>query len=200
MIGNLSAREIRQVMRRRWNRDTGYALAFEVADQCGYDATRRLDAVAIGLWTSTQLQVHAFEIKVSRADLLRELRNPGKALTAARFCDTFSLVVPKGVRVGIDALPPEWGLYRILHKARKARTWNMKTGTYDPPGPREAMRLWPQRVRAPKPLAHAPSHRKIPGGPFGRRRPDLTHNRSFVAAFLAAMERERAGLPGYRLT
>lgn len=64
-----------------------HAVMFEVAVDNVEDAalptryrrSRRIDAVAVGLWANTEHRVHGFEIKCSRADLLSELKQPDKA-------------------------------------------------------------------------------------------------------------------------
>lgn len=53
--------------------------------------------------------VHGFEVKVSRGDWLRELRDPSKAEHWVRYCHHWWVVAPKGV-VKLEELPPNWGL------------------------------------------------------------------------------------------
>lgn len=71
---------------------------------------RRADAVALNLWPSRGMTIRAFEIKVDKRDLDRELKNPEKAEAIARFADEFWLVTPDGLVPDLDALPPTWGL------------------------------------------------------------------------------------------
>lgn len=72
---------------------------------------RRIDAVAVGLWRGTGHLVHGFEVKVSRSDLLTELREPEKAACAFALVDRWWLVLgdPKLLRDG-DELPENWGV------------------------------------------------------------------------------------------
>lgn len=79
------------------------------ARQPGY--RRRIDAVAVGMWRGTGHLVHGFEIKVSRSDLLAELRNPRKAEAAVRACDRWWLALsdPRLLRDG-DEVPDGWGV------------------------------------------------------------------------------------------
>lgn len=80
-----------------------FALFFEVG------TGRRADAIAMNLWHSRAYAVHGFEIKVSRSDWLRELKQPAKADATAKFCDYWWIVAPQGV-VQEDELPMNWGL------------------------------------------------------------------------------------------
>lgn len=77
----------------------------------GYVARQRIDAVAVGIWRRTEHLVHGFEIKVSRGDLLAELRDPSKAEAGARMCDRWWLALghPRLLRDD-DVLPPGWGV------------------------------------------------------------------------------------------
>lgn len=94
-----------------------YALLPHVRDGAGFTAGRTIDAVAVSLWPSRGFAIHGYEIKCSRSDWLRELKEPAKAEAAAAFCDHFSIVVPTGKIVGAGELPPTWGLL-VAHGAR----------------------------------------------------------------------------------
>jgi hypothetical protein len=95
-----------------------WALAFEVADSTGYGKSRSADAVAMGLWPSRGLEVHGIEIKVSRADWLRELRDPAKSAPIQRYCDRWWLAVASADIVQEGELPVTWGLL-VLQKGGK---------------------------------------------------------------------------------
>jgi hypothetical protein len=88
-----------------------WALFHEVAEATGM-GRRRADAIAVNLWESRGLGIHGFEIKVSRQDWLRELRDPSKAESIQKNCDHWWVVATKGV-VARDELPPTWGLYSV---------------------------------------------------------------------------------------
>ena len=88
-----------------------WAFLEEVAPSTG-GGTRYADAVAVGLWASRGHAVHGFEIKVSRSDWLRELKDPSKAEPVCRYCDFWWIVAPKGV-VKDGELPIKWGLLEL---------------------------------------------------------------------------------------
>lgn len=87
-----------------------WAIMFEVGDGTGMNQRRWADAVAMNLWPSRGLEIHGFEVKASRSDWLRELKNPAKAESIQRYCDRWWIVAPPGV-VKDGELPPTWGLY-----------------------------------------------------------------------------------------
>ena len=95
-----------------------YAFLTEVGDSTGY-RSRSADGLAVSLWPSRGLTITGFEVKVSRADWLSELRNPEKAETICRFCDFWYLAVPDLRIVAAGELPPSWGLI-VVGAARAA--------------------------------------------------------------------------------
>lgn len=84
-----------------------WAFLEEVAPATG-GGTRYADAIAINLWQSRGHAVHGFEVKVSRSDWLRELKQPEKAEPVFRYCDHWWLVAEKNI-VKDGELPHTWG-------------------------------------------------------------------------------------------
>lgn len=89
-----------------------WALMFEVANGTGSHIRRYADAVAMNLFPSRGLELHGVEIKVSRSDWQRELKNPEKAETIFKFCDRWWIAAPEGI-VARAELPPTWGLIEL---------------------------------------------------------------------------------------
>ena len=79
--------------------------------------TRYADALAMSVWPSRGLDLHGFEIKVSRSDWLREKKNPQKAEDIAKYCDFWWLAAADSSIVLAGELPPTWGL--LIHKGGK---------------------------------------------------------------------------------
>ena len=112
--------DLRRRLTNRYHR--GHHILFEVpVDGLTVDGKpmlRSLDAVTVGLWRSTGWAIHAHEFKVTRADLLRELRSPEKAMAGMGLVDQFWLVVPdlsiiQGTGRAKDLtpqLPESWGI------------------------------------------------------------------------------------------
>lgn len=95
-----------------------WVTAFEVPDDAGFDKRRSADAVAMNTWPSRGLEIHGFEIKVSRTDFLRELRDPAKSATIQRYCDRWYVCIPdtgKGGKMiaSTEELPVTWGLLTL---------------------------------------------------------------------------------------
>lgn len=109
--------ELYAFLERRYNAPT-WALFPQVPNATGGRKTRTADAVAMGLWPSRGLELHGFEIKVSRSDWLRELKKPKKSAPIQGYCDRWWIVVPDRKTVDIDAgeLPQTWGL--LVPRAR----------------------------------------------------------------------------------
>lgn len=115
---------IADLLRARYPAKT-HALMFEVRDGAGFDSRRTCDAIAISTWPSRGLKLMGFEIKASRSDWLRELRNPEKAESFFSVCDEWYLVIDGTENVvEPDELPATWGLLQRkgnrLHCAKAA--------------------------------------------------------------------------------
>jgi hypothetical protein len=87
-----------------------WAYFTEVRNKTGYGRgpTRSADAFAMSLWPSRGLLLHGFEVKASRTDWLRELRDPSKADEFIRYCEHWWLVTEPDV-VEAGELPATWG-------------------------------------------------------------------------------------------
>jgi len=101
----------------------GWALTLRVSSRTGFNPERVIDAIAIGCYPSTDFHILGFEIKASRSDWLRELKNMGKSDVFFRACHSFLLVTPPDV-VKAGELPAAWGhlIFKggVLHVATKA--------------------------------------------------------------------------------
>jgi hypothetical protein len=106
----LNTPHARDMLRKRYAAPE-WALMEEVAPATG-GGTRYADGVAVNLWQSRGHAIYGFEIKVSRSDWLRELKQPEKAEPIFRFCDRWYIVAPRGI-VKDGELPPSWGLLEL---------------------------------------------------------------------------------------
>lgn len=101
-----------EVMALLAQRHAGMEWAFieEVPNATGGRASRSADALALNMWPSRGLELHGFEVKVSRGDWLRELKDPGKADEIFGYCDRWWVVAGDKDLVKDGELPPTWGL------------------------------------------------------------------------------------------
>jgi hypothetical protein len=90
-----------------------WATFFDVGDATGGRATRRADAVAMNCWPSRGMLLHGFEVKVSRPDWVREMRDPAKSAAVQRYCDRWWLFVGDDAVVRAGELPATWGLLAL---------------------------------------------------------------------------------------
>lgn len=70
---------------------------------------RRMDAISIAMYPSQGIQVHGFEVKVSRSDLLSEFEDLTKSGELMQYCTHWWLVCPRDI-VSKSELPEGWGL------------------------------------------------------------------------------------------
>jgi hypothetical protein len=99
----------------------GWAFIPKVRSAAAFDARRTIDAYAMGLWPSRGLPLIAFEIKSSRSDWQRELKNPAKAEEFCELADYFYLVVGDKDIVKPGELPETWGLLTPHGQGLKAQ-------------------------------------------------------------------------------
>lgn len=106
--------EMFALLRRKFTQSAGngpaYAFVEQVRNDAGFNACRTIDAVTMSLWPSRGLRLSAYEIKCSRADWLKEMREPAKAEAFAPFMDFFWLVVSDKAIVKAGECPEAWGL------------------------------------------------------------------------------------------
>ena len=86
-----------------------WAFFRELADATGYDQRRTFDAWAMNVWPSSGFATVGYEIKVSRGDLARELRDPTKRAPIERVSSECFFAVPAGL-MRPDEVPEGWGL------------------------------------------------------------------------------------------
>lgn len=86
-----------------------YAFLTHVRNDGGFSATRTFDGVAVSLWPSRGYAIDVYEVKVSRSDWMRELKDPAKSEAAWEIGDRFWIVATAGV-VDPAELPHGWGL------------------------------------------------------------------------------------------
>lgn len=110
----LTERVILDRLRRRYlavhSNGGRWVFATHVPDAPGFAARRTADAVAMDMWNSKGLELHGYEVKVSRSDWLRELRDPDKSTAVGRYCERWWLVVPDLSIVKGGELLAGWGL------------------------------------------------------------------------------------------
>lgn len=110
----LTETELIKRLRAKYGEKAGNGVAYAVVpgvrSAAGFDARRTIDAFAMSLWPSRGLSLTAFEIKSSRSDWLREMREPAKAEEFCELADYFYLVVGDAKIVQDGELPETWGL------------------------------------------------------------------------------------------
>jgi len=109
----MDAAALMALVRRRFGPPARWAVFTEVHDGTGASHRRSCDAIAMALWPSDGLEIHGIEIKVARADWLRELRSPSKSEGFRRHCDRWWLVAAdSGVATKEECLGVGWGMLR----------------------------------------------------------------------------------------
>jgi hypothetical protein len=87
-----------------------YVVLPQVRNGVGFSSNRTADALVMSVWPSRGLHLYGIEIKVSRSDWMREMKDPKKADDIGKFCDFWVLAAGKESIVKDGELPPGWGL------------------------------------------------------------------------------------------
>jgi len=101
--------ELMDRLRARYS-GNAYALITEVGNGTGMNCNRHCDALVMSLWPSRGLELIGCELKVSRADWQKELKQPEKAEDICGYCDRWYIVAADSKIVQPGELPPTWGL------------------------------------------------------------------------------------------
>lgn len=103
-----------------------WVFATHVRGGSGWDQ-RTADAVVLDAWQGGRPldpahDLEGFEVKISRSDWLRELKDPAKCEAVRRYCTRWWLVVPDPRIVRAGELPAGWGLMAATANGMSLRT------------------------------------------------------------------------------
>lgn len=85
----------------------------QVASSTG-GANTIADLMVLGAWHSSGNYLDGFEVKVSRADWLNEVKNPNKCLPSKQYCHRWWLVIADENIVKEGELPEDWGMMAVV--------------------------------------------------------------------------------------
>lgn len=113
--GKFEAEDIYLLLYDRFSDGNQWLCAREVGN-CTGGGRRRLDFVAANCYNGDGLGIYAFEVKVSKSDLRRELTIPEKHTLFFPEVDYYSIVAPDYVldKEYCDLVPKNWGIYRAI--------------------------------------------------------------------------------------
>lgn len=83
---------------------------------------RRADALFLPLGHARRGEIHGYEFKISRSDLITELNDPMKADPWLRYCNSWNLLVSDAAIVSGLTIPDAWGILAPPATGRRALT------------------------------------------------------------------------------
>jgi hypothetical protein len=101
------------LLERRYGVDQGWLLFYEVPNRTGFKGDRSADALALSTWPSQGICLHGFEVKRSRSDLLKELRDETKAAAFKRYCHYWWLTISDTKLAEGVEVPDSWASSRL---------------------------------------------------------------------------------------
>jgi len=90
-----------------------YIVLSQVASSTG-GANCIADVMVLGAWHSSGNLLEGFEVKISRADWLNELKKPNKSYENKKYCDKWWLVIADQSMVKGGELPEDWGMMAVV--------------------------------------------------------------------------------------
>lgn len=141
----VTADQIKGLLVERYGDAYKYAIAAEVSPRTGA-WERRVDFMAFHCWDSENFELEAFEIKISKSDLKRELMDPSKHNCLFDEIDKYWIVAPDYVLDDLSVIPANWGVLKVCQE--KDGTLALKT------------------AQRPNALHHEPINQKKLGRPF----------------------------------
>jgi hypothetical protein len=109
----VSARAIIEQLRLLHSKDENqWAVFAELRAGTGYDNQQRIDLFAMNLYPSNNFRSIAYEVKISRADFVNEIKKPKKRKFAESVAHECYFAVPHAM-ITSDEVPEGWGLYEI---------------------------------------------------------------------------------------
>lgn len=112
----MNAQEVYSAICQKFSDSRQYAIATEVGLTTG-GSRRRIDVVIVNCYASNSFRIDGIEIKVSKADLRRELEDPDKHVAFFDLLDYYTLACPEGI-ADLSLLPPKWGLLVVSDDGR----------------------------------------------------------------------------------
>lgn len=108
-VKSFSTGEINQMLWNRYTEKGEHVFLFDVPNIVGVNQARRCDGVAIGMWGSSGRLIQGFEVKASRSDWLREVKDVTKADPFVEQCDRWWLVTGHVSIAKPEEIPAAWG-------------------------------------------------------------------------------------------
>lgn len=107
----ITADDIYRLLAQKYSSTREWVIAGEVQRTTGW-SDRRYDFVAMNCYASNSYRIEVVEIKVSKADLRRELQEPEKHNVIFEQIDYYSLAAPAEI-IDMSIIPPKWGVYAV---------------------------------------------------------------------------------------
>lgn len=114
---------------RRFYDPQAFAVIPQLPDGTGLKKSRCADAIVVGLWKSRGMDLHLIEMKCSRSDLRKELKDPAKMGAFEAHVNKASILTTPGL-CKPEELPDAWGLLELvsdeepLRQVRPAKMFN----------------------------------------------------------------------------
>lgn len=105
----LTTGQVMDMIETKWGDRGEHIVLFDVPDRVGMKQRRRADVIAISMWQKSNYVIHGAEIKVSRGDWLRELKQTSKSDPFLPHVDRWWLITGNVTVAKPEEIPDYWG-------------------------------------------------------------------------------------------
>lgn len=100
-----------------FGKDAKYTALTQVRGSTGWgeNSDTTADLMILGNWPSSGSLLEGFEVKISRADWLNEVKVGGSKAKTKKFCDKWWLVITDKDMVKDGELPNDWGMMAVVN-------------------------------------------------------------------------------------
>lgn len=115
--------QIREVLRKKYHKDKGYLCLEELSSNQLHttNGTSLCDMFCFSLWQSGGHKRIGIEIKVSKADLKKELENFSKSNVWFSYTNKWFLAIPDTLSLEGFDIPDSWGIITVGLTSKRAR-------------------------------------------------------------------------------
>lgn len=105
----IGSRQVEKFMEDKYADDNSKCYITELRLGTGYENEQRLDGFLMELWPSKNYEITAYEIKISRPDFQRELRNPKKKMAGMEISNRFYFITANKIVNDVSEIPEDCG-------------------------------------------------------------------------------------------
>lgn len=114
-----TSKDIVSLLRQKYQR--GWLFITELRRSPGWVVDRTIDVFVMHQWPSEGFKRIAYEVKVSKSDFQREIKQPQKRKSFREMCNEFYFIAPVGI-IEAEKVPTDCGLIEVTPEGKFIKT------------------------------------------------------------------------------